>query len=80
MIESTMNVRDAAVIALLADAPIRSHELLLLKRKHLDIDASQAYVVIPEGTKTGTRRIPLVNSVPYLVQYLNVMKEQLHPE
>lgn len=79
MIENATNPRDVAIISLLADAPIRSHELLLLRRKHLMIGASEAYVIIPEGTKTGTRRIPLVNSVPHLVQYLNVF-QKIRPE
>ena len=74
MIEGARNLRDRAIIALLADAPIRTHELLLLKRKHLSIEDNAAYLLIPENTKTGTRRIPLVNSVPYLSQYLSAFK------
>lgn len=79
MMGNAMNARDVAIIALLADAPIRTHELVLLQRKHLVLEDSQPYVIIPENTKTGTRRIPLINSVPYLVQYLNVFK-QLQPD
>jgi integrase len=72
MICNAKNVRDAAIISLLADAPLRTHELVLLRRKHLVIDAAQPYLVVPEDTKTGTRLIPLINSVPYLAQYLNL--------
>jgi integrase len=74
MLGNARNLRDVAIIALLADAPMRTHELLLLKRKNLVIDTDQPYVIIPEDTKTGTRRIPLINSVPYLAQYLNAFK------
>jgi integrase/recombinase XerD len=77
--DNTLNVRDLAMIALMADAPLRTHELLLLKRKNLILEGTQPCIVIPENTKTGTRRIPLINSVPYLVQYLNVMK-QIQPD
>ena len=79
MIENARNLRDAAIIALLSDAPLRTHELLLLKRKHLVVDSQQPFVVVPEKTKTGTRRIPLINSIPYLVQYLNAFKA-IEPE
>ena len=75
MIGNAKNARDAAIISLLADAPLRTHELVLLRRKHLVIDAAQPYLVVPEDTKTGTRLIPLINSVPYLVQYLNLFKQ-----
>lgn len=79
MIDNAQNLRDRAIIALMADAPMRTHELLLLRRKHLILDIAQPCVVIPENTKTGTRRIPLINCVPYLVQYLNTFK-QIHPD
>jgi integrase/recombinase XerD len=75
MIGNAQNARDAAIIALLADAPLRTHELVLLQRKHLVLEDRQPYLVIPEDTKTGTRRIPLINCIPYLVQYLNVFKQ-----
>lgn len=80
LIENTMNLRDAAIIALLSDAPLRTHELILLQRKHLVLDDRQPCIVVPENTKTGTRRIPLINSVPQLVQYLNFFKNRLRPE
>jgi integrase/recombinase XerD len=79
MIDNSRNLRDRAIIALMADAPLRTHELLLLKRKHLVIDSDQPFLVVPEDTKTGTRRIPLINSIPYLVQYLDAFKA-IEPE
>jgi integrase len=79
LIDNAKNVRDAAIIALLSDAPLRTHELVLLQRRHLVIEDKQPYIIVPENTKTGTRRIPLINSVPYLVQYLNFFKNQMQP-
>jgi integrase len=80
MIDNARNVRDVAIIALLSDAPIRTHELILLRRKHLVLESSQPYLIIPENTKTGTRHIPLINSVPYLVHYLDFFKNQMQPD
>jgi integrase/recombinase XerD len=79
LMDNAMNVRDIALIALMADAPLRPHELLLLRRKHLILDGDRPCLIIPENTKTGTRRIPLINSVPYLAQYLSVFK-QIEPD
>jgi integrase len=79
MIGNSKNLRDAVIIALLADAPLRTHELILLRRKHLVLDVNQPYLIVPENTKTGTRRIPLINSVPYLAQYINYFPD-IEPE
>jgi integrase/recombinase XerD len=79
MIANAKNPRDAAIIALMSDAPLRTHELILLKRKNLVLETSQPFLIVPENTKTGTRRIPLFNSVPYLAQYLNYF-EDIEPE
>jgi integrase len=79
LLDNTLNPRDAFLIALMADAPLRTHEILRLQRKHLYIESNPAYLIIPEDTKTGTRRIPLVNSIPFAVQYLKSNKG-LKPE
>ena len=67
------------MIALLCDAPIRPHELIALKRKHLYLDPNPAFVIIPPDTKTGSRRIPLFGCVQILANYFNIDKS-LKPE
>ncbi len=79
MIEAANTARAKAIIALLCDAPIRPHELIALKRKHLYLDADPAFLIIPPDTKTGTRRIPLFGSVTILATYFN-MDKNLKPE
>ena len=59
--------------------PIRPHEILALKRKHLDLDSKPPCLYIPEKTKTGRRRIPLFE-VSYLAQYINNYASELEPE
>ena len=61
------------------DAPLRPHELLSLKRKHLNLENYPPYIQVPEDTKTGTRRVPIISSVPYLTNYLDTVK-RMTPE
>ena len=74
LLDNTLNLRDKFLIALMIDAPLRTHEILRLQRKHLYVEGNPAYLQIPADTKTGSRRIPLVNSVPYALQYLESNK------
>jgi integrase/recombinase XerD len=71
MIKNTKNMRDQAIIALCSECPLRSHELLALKRKHVNLTANPPYISIPEETKTGARRIPFIKSTPYMSRYLD---------
>jgi integrase len=75
LLDNTLNLRDSFLIALMSDAPLRTHEILRLQRKHLYVESNPAYLVIPEDTKTGTRRIPLINSVPFAIRYLESNKK-----
>jgi len=78
LLDNTMNPRDFFLISLMADAPLRTHEILRLQRKHLSLD-NPAYLQIPNDTKTGARRVPLVNSIPAARQYLETRKD-LQPD
>jgi integrase len=78
LIANTLNTRDAALIALMADGPFRTHELVKLRVKHLDTGIDP-HIEVPYDTKTGCRRIPLVNSIPYLRRYTETFKD-LKPE
>lgn len=72
MIRAATNLRDAAVLALLAEG-LRPHELLLLKRKDVDINSEIPHAFIPENTKHGKRTEILGFSVAYLSQYFNAL-------
>ena len=76
---ATKNMRDYAIICLMDDVPLRTHELLLLKRKNIILESGSEAVIIPANTKTGTRTIPLRASVMPLKRYLESVRE-LRPE
>ncbi len=76
LIESCDNPRDRALLAVLYESGARPHELLSLDVKNVELDPKGAVVRLnPEASKhtklkTGTRRIRLVNSSPYLEEWL----------
>ncbi len=47
--------------------------------KHIDLPSTPARVLV-QGGKTGSRRIPLISSVPYLVQWLSLHPQRDSPE
>jgi site-specific recombinase XerD len=64
LIENCETVRDKALIALLWDSGCRIGEILNLKLKHISFDKYGAQIIV-DG-KTGSRRVRLIPSVPYL--------------
>jgi site-specific recombinase XerD/ribosomal protein L40E len=74
MIEAANNIRDKAIIALLYDSGIRAGELLSMKRRDIELE-TEPYQHITVNGKTGMRKIPIRFSVPYLAQYLNLVKD-----
>ena len=79
MIANAGSLRNSAIIALLADVPLRPHEIIKCRRKHLNLEAENPYLVIPEDTKTGSRKVILCDSIPRLAAYCNSEKD-LKPE
>jgi len=74
LIENCRNQRDKVIIALLFDTGMRVGELLNLRVKDISLNKESPSYVIVDG-KTGQRRATLVFSVPYLVNYLNDLKD-----
>jgi integrase len=79
IISNAHNIRDKAILGMMAEAPLRPHEILMMKRKHISVETNPAYIIVPEGTKTGRRRIALYESVQLLAAYLNTYKD-LRPD
>ncbi|MFI5412290.1 MAG: tyrosine-type recombinase/integrase, partial [Candidatus Micrarchaeales archaeon] len=73
LLGATKNPRDKAIIALLFDSGIRAGELLNMKRKDVDLNKKLAHIVV-DG-KTGMRRVPIMFSVPFIVQYLTAINQ-----
>jgi integrase/recombinase XerD len=65
--------RDRCYHAISRDLSCRPHEILKLKIKDLSFKSvgSSQYVEVVVNGKTGTRPIPIINSVPYLKDYLD---------
>ena len=74
MLDSATDVRDSALIALLFDSGIRIGELLNMRYKDVEINSEPAHITV-DG-KTGMRKIPIMFSVPYLGNYLNINKKK----
>ncbi len=72
LLQAARNPRDRAIVALLFDSGIRAGELLSMRRK--DVDFSSEPVHVRVSGKTGTRIIPVMFSVPYLAQYMDLTK------
>jgi site-specific recombinase XerD len=73
MLKASKNVRDKAIIALLYDAGIRVGELLSMRLKDVDLEGEPKHIVV--NGKTGMRKIPILSSVPYLVQYMTTVQD-----
>jgi integrase len=65
--------RDKCYHAVSRDLSARPHEILKLKVKDIAFKTigSSQYVDVVVNGKTGTRPIPLINSIPYLKDYLD---------
>ncbi|MCX9011022.1 MAG: site-specific integrase [Candidatus Methanoperedens sp.] len=76
LLKACRNPRDAALISLLSEAGCRISEALNLNIGDLSKTdyGLKMRIRAMEGNKTGHRDIALINSVPHLVQWLN-----LHP-
>ena len=73
MLGGARDPRDKAIIALLFDSGVRSGEMLGMRVKDVDLDKELAHISV--NGKTGLRRIPIMFSVPYLGQYLPLLKD-----
>jgi len=69
LINTSQNIRDKALIALLFDSGCRIGELLNMRIR--DIEYFENGMKIYLSGKTGMRRIPIIFSVPYLNNWLN---------
>jgi integrase/recombinase XerD len=71
------NPRDRCYHAMEADVAARPHELLNLRIKDVDFreDGGSRYAKIVVNGKTGERALPLIDSIPYVTQWIS-----LHPQ
>lgn len=67
-----LNKRDRSYHAMAIDTSCRPHELLKLKIKDIvfKLEGDRQYAEIVVNGKTGTRAVPLFNSIPFLKDWL----------
>lgn len=78
MVKIMGHPRDKAFLITLAESGCRIGEILTLQVKNLNFDDRGAFFLV-DG-KTGTRRIRVVNSTPYLHDWLNNHPDKNDPE
>ena len=69
LVNNTPSLRNKALIMLLYDGALRISEALNLKLKHCVSDSYGMYIIV-KG-KTGMRKVRLVESVPYIKEYID---------
>jgi len=69
MIDSCVKARDRAFISILYESGCRIGELLALQLNQVKLDAVGALLLV--NGKTGFRRVRIIASTPYLIDWLN---------
>ena len=69
MIEAVWHSRDRAVISVIWESGCRAGEFLTMQVKHVDFEETLTRITL-QG-KTGMRRVPLIDSTPYLAEWLD---------
>jgi len=83
MIDVASTVRDKALLSSLYESGMRAGEFLSLLVRSVSFDRYGAVVVLPRGAiglKTGQRRLRLIDSSPYLGQWINHHPQKNDPD
>lgn len=78
IIRAAGNVRDKAFVGVLADSGARVSEIGMMKIKHISFETHGARLTI--HGKTGTRKILVIYSSPYLQQWINMHPHNDNPD
>jgi integrase len=80
MIQSTHHPRDRALLSVLYETGARIGEILFLRLRAIEFDKNGAKVSIPHFGKTGSRRVRIISSVPYLQEWYNKHPDRENPD
>ncbi len=69
LIDAATNPRDKALVSVLYESGCRIGELLTLKIKNVSFDQYGAKILV--NGKTGPRRVRIIATVPYLMEWIN---------
>lgn len=78
LIETAHQPRDRAIISVLWESGCRVGEILSMQIKHVTFEKEFARITV-QG-KTGGRRVPLIDSVPYIAEWINNHPFKENPE
>ena len=78
MIQATNHPRDRAIISVLWESGCRVGELIHVQIKHIVFEDLVTRVML--NGKTGMRRVPLIDSTPYLAEWINNHPQKDDPE
>jgi len=78
IIQKCDNLRDKALVAALAESGCRVSEIGTMKIKHVSFEEYGARLTV--NGKTGMRKILVINSAPYLQEWLNRHPANANPE
>jgi len=78
IVQNCRSIRDKALIKFLHETGTRAGEILNIQIGDLDI--KEDYCNVTLDGKTGQRTIPIVNSLPYIVQYLSIHPDKDNPK
>jgi len=78
LINAANSQRDKAFVAMLYETGCRIGEILFIRIKHIQFDQYGAVVIV--SGKTGSRRLRIITSVPYLTEWLNHHKHKENPD
>ena len=74
LINAANNPRDKAFVAMLYETGCRIGEILFIRLRHIQFDQYGATVIV--SGKSGSRRLRIISSVPYLTDWLNNHREK----
>ncbi len=78
MMSFANNLRDRAMIAFLFDTGCRVGELMNLRIKDIQSNGDVTHVTL--NGKTGLRKIPIMNSIPYLTRWIEQHPARKNPK
>jgi site-specific recombinase XerD len=78
LIEACKNTRDRAIVSLLWETGCRIGELLTLRIKNVSFEETITRVTV--HGKTGSRRVPVIDSTPYLAEWLDNHSAKEEPD
>lgn len=78
LVKAADSIKYKAILSLLWWSGVRIGELMDMRIKDVEIGSPVSYITV-DG-KTGMRRIPIIECVPYLANYINTLPDKDDPE